>query len=325
MINSRTRLSRICFVVVVALLGSILIPKKAFAHPGIPPAPHDLWERWEWNAVILFGIMVTIWIYQRGVLTLGKRRRSGQAIEHKQAIAFIGGITAIFVALISPLDALGSALFSAHMAQHLILMLVAAPLLAFGTPTIIILWGLPKQWRLIFSKKQLHEPFESVWRVMGNPLVIWSLHVAATWLWHLPSLYQATLQSDFIHSLQHSSFLGTALLYWWSILHPSRKKAMSYGIAIISLFGMAVQSSVLGALLTFSESVWYPAYDLSVAAWGLTALQDQQLAGVVMWVPPGILYLLAVMGFVDALLEASDKSGRRRQTSKLKPEEPQGI
>ena len=107
------------------------------------------------------------------------------------------------------------------------------------------------------------------------------------WTWHVPVLFQATLDSEFVHALQHASFLFSALLFWWAILH-GRVRAVGFGVAVLYMFTTALHSGLLGALLTLAGTVWYPIYDSTTASWGLTPLQDQQLGGLIMWIPAGL-------------------------------------
>jgi putative membrane protein len=123
--------------------------------------------------------------------------------------------------------------------------------------------------------------------------------------WHVPALYQRTLDSGLAHALQHSSFLLTALLFWWSVL-PEASRRGRHGAAIMSVFSTMVYTGGLGALLTLARAPWYPAYDEGAPLWGLTLLEDQQLAGLIMWVPGGVTYLLATLWLVFAWLQASE-------------------
>jgi putative membrane protein len=127
---------------------------------------------------------------------------------------------------------------------------------------------------------------------MSAPLTAWALHGLALWAWHLPALYQQTLRSDFVHALQHLSFLLTALLFWWALIYGAQGRT-AYGASVLYVFATAMHSGLLGVLLTVTTSVWYPIYASRTAAWGLTTLEDQQLAGLIMWVPAGIIYLAA--------------------------------
>jgi len=187
------------------------------------------------------------------------------------------------------------------MAQHELLMVVAAPLLVLGRPIVPFLWAVPLNWRRAAGVSAATRPVSATWKWVTLPSVAWALHAAAIWVWHAPALYQATLSSETLHTLQHVSFLGSALLFWWALLH-GRAGRLARPAAVIYLFTTAVHTSLLGALLTFSTRLWYPLYDSGPPAWGLTPLEDQQLAGLVMWVPAGLSYLIASLALAATWL-----------------------
>jgi cytochrome c oxidase assembly factor CtaG len=142
----------------------------------------------------------------------------------------------------------------------------------------------------------------TTWKLITLPFVAWALHAVAIWLWHAPSLYQATLGSETVHTIQHVSFFGTSLLFWWAVLHGVGSR-LARPSAVIYLFTTAGHTSLLGALLTFSPRLWYPLYDATTTPWGLTPLEDQQLAGVIMWVPAGLSYLIAALALAATWLK----------------------
>jgi putative membrane protein len=187
------------------------------------------------------------------------------------------------------------------MAQHELLMVVAAPLLVLGRPVIPFLWALPMSWRRMLGGWSALRSVNATWVLLTMPVVAWVLHGIAIWVWHAPSLYQATLRSDTIHTLQHVTFLATALLFWWALLH-GREGRIGRPAAVIYLFTTSVHTSLLGALLTFSTSLWYPLYEATTLPWGLTPLEDQQLAGVIMWIPAGVAYLVATLALAATWL-----------------------
>ncbi|HEX9937422.1 MAG TPA: cytochrome c oxidase assembly protein [Longimicrobium sp.] len=295
--------------VVLALLGAVL-PVRALAHPGRPVEPHDLWTAWAWEPWIVAGLLLSAWMYSRGVERVWRRSGVGRGIRRWQAGCFAAGWATLLVAMVSPLHPLGAALFSAHMVQHELLMVVAAPLLVLGRPVIPFLWALPVGWRRRVGRWGKTGPVRAGWRAGTSPFAAWLLHGAAIWLWHLPALYQSTLRSEWMHTLQHASFLGTALLFWWALVH-GRKGRMGYGAAVFYLFATAMHSGGLGALLTFTSRAWYPAYGSAAAAWGLTPLEDQQLAGLIMWVPAGISYLVAGLLLIAAWMRESERRAAR--------------
>jgi len=181
-------------------------------------------------------------------------------------------------------------------------MAVAAPLLVLGRPLVPFVWALSPAARRTVGRWTGAPAVRGTWAALTHPLAAWALHAVAIWIWHLPSLYAASVRSDMVHALQHASFLGTALLFWWSVLGTSRRGRPVAPWAVLSLFGTALHTSILGALLTFSTRVWYPVYGATTAVWGLTPLEDQQLAGLIMWVPAGLVYLAAALALLAGWL-----------------------
>ncbi|HVX65738.1 MAG TPA: cytochrome c oxidase assembly protein [Bryobacteraceae bacterium] len=263
-----------------AVLAVCLAPALSLAHEGRALEPHDVWGAWSFDPVIVLCLAVSALLYWRGAW-----RERG--ISTREQCAFWAGWAALALALISPLHPVGEVLFSAHMVQHEVLMLVAAPLLVLGRPLVPFVWGLPLSWRRGAGRVVKLRAVERAWRVVTHPLAAWSIHLIALWVWHAPSLFDATLESDWVHTFQHASFLGSALLFWWSLLRRSEYRTGS-GAAVLYVFTTAVHTSVLGALLTFAPVPLYPAYTNTVA-WGLSAIEDQQLGGLVMWVPGGVV------------------------------------
>jgi putative membrane protein len=258
------------------------------------------------------GTAITAWLYARGVRALWRRAGVGQGVRRWQAAAFAGGIAALTLALISPLDRLSAALFSAHMVQHLALILVAAPLLVLGAPLLPSLWALPPARRRALGRWwKRARAVRFLWHAATVPVVAWLLHAVAVWIWHLPALYQSALRSTLVHQLEHISFLGTALLFWWVLIHPAGRRGLGYGWGVLYVFAAALQSGALGIALTFAPSPWYPAYAATTGAWGLTPLEDQQLAGLIMWIPAGMLYLLAGLVLLAAWARQAEREAQR--------------
>lgn len=272
-------------------------------HEGAPLAPPDLWWAWSWEPAVLAGLAVTAALYARGMGRLRARSRRRARARRTEALAFWAGWVALAAALLSPLHRLGEVLLAAHMAQHEVLIALAAPLLVLGRPLVVTLWGLPPRWRrAIGGPVGRLRPFR---RVLSRLEVAWLLHALAIVVWHLPGLYQRAAESDLLHSLQHTSFLLTALLFWYSVL-PGAALRNRQGAAILSLFATMVYTGGLGSLLTLGQARWYPGYGEAAPLWGLTPLEDQQLAGLIMWIPGGVSYLLATAWLVIDWLRVSE-------------------
>lgn len=292
--------------VALALGGIAVVAPAAHAHAGAPLAPHDLWRAWSWEPGISIPLALSAWLYASGTRRLWRAAGAGRGVRRWQAAAFWAGWLTLAIALVSPLHRLGEALFSAHMVQHELLMVVAAPLLVLGRPIVPMLWALPIAWRRRVGGWGRERVVSAAWRMLTLPLVAFALHGAALWLWHAPRLYEETLFSEGMHALQHASFLLTALLFWWSLVH-GREGRLGYGAAVLYLFGTMLHTGALGALLTFSTTLWYPAYGGAAAAWGLTPLEDQEVAGLVMWIPAGASYLIAALVLLAQWMRASEE------------------
>jgi putative membrane protein len=289
--------------------------RPALAHDGAPLEPHDLWSAWTWSAAA--PLAVAALAYGRGVRTLWRRAGTGRGVRHWQAGAFTLGLMVLGLALVSPLDALGGVLFSAHMVQHMLLVGVAAPLLVLGRPVVPLLWALPlAAVRLLGGRWQHAAAPRKAWAVLTRLALVWALHAAALWTWHLPGLYQAALADGGIHLAEHAVLLGTALLFWWRVVHPGGQAAAAYGTSSVAVFTMALQGGLLGALMTFARVPWYPAYGSTALAWGISPLQDQQLAGMVMWAPAGLIYLAATLALLSAWLRAAERRAWRAERAR---------
>lgn len=281
---------------------TLLAPCMA-AHEGGPLQPDDLWSAWPLEPGVLIAVGVPAALYARGA------RRSRGAARWMQ-VCFWCGMATVAVALLSPLHPLGEVLFSAHMAQHEILMLIAAPLLVLAQPLASMIWGLPFEARRAVGRIAKFGAIQQSWRFLTRPLTAWTLHAIALWGWHAPALFQATLRSEWVHTAQHLSFFLTALLFWWSLFREHDPAAYGYGVFYI--FSTAVHTGILGALLTFSHVVLYPAYTATAPLWGFTALEDQQIGGLIMWVPAGLVYMAAGLGLFWLWLQHSDILPQRR-------------
>ena len=263
--------------------------------PTAPALAHDVngsylgWGAEPWVAACL--ALSSIW-YLQGMLRLWPRARQSRPRLLRQFGCFTLGWAMLALALASPLDSAGSFGFWAHMVQHEVLMIVSAPLMVLGRPFGVWIWALPAAWRGKVGKATRGRVLAWCWDMITRPLHAWVLHFAALWVWHVPALFQAGLVDNDVHVLQHASFLFSALLFWWAVLgrhgiHHAR------GASIVYLFTTMMHTGALGALFTFSETVWYPLYGNRPSLFGLTPLEDQQLGGLIMWIPGGLAYVIA--------------------------------
>ncbi len=249
---------------------------------------------WNLDPLVIVALVLAAGLYARGVATLWRRGGTGTLVSRAQVGAFAAGIYLLAVALISPLDALAHVLFSAHMVQHVVLMLIVAPLLVLGAPLLPVLWGLPRRWRLALARGwNARRWLGRAWHALTGPVVVWCVLAATLWLWHHPVPYQAAVRHGAVHMLEHATMLGASLLFWWVVLQPAGRRRIDGGTAVLLVFATKVQSATLGAMITFLPKPLYPVYEAGVAAWGMTLMQDQHLAGLIMGTVSGLAYLIA--------------------------------
>ena len=271
------------------------------------PFHAELWRSWQIHPGVALGLAVSGGAYAAGIARLWRAAGNGRAVARWRAACFAAGIAVLAVALASPLDTLGESVFWAHMVQHLLLSLVAAPLLVLGAPLVPLLWLLdaPRRRRLGAWWHRAGAA-RALAGVLTTPLVAWVLQAAALWAWHLPEAYLAALGSEGIHTLEHLSFLSTGFLFWWVVLHPAGRRGMGHGMSVLYLVTAGMQSGLLGALLTFAGMPFYGAQSAGAAAWALSPLEDQQLAGLIMWLVGGLVYVAAAGAIFVRWLRAEE-------------------
>ena len=288
-------------------------PSATLAHSGPPPVPETLWRTWNFDPAIVLVLTIAVWIYLRGVREIWSRAGRGRGVRIWQVAAALGGYLTIFIALISPLDPLSSALFSAHMGQHILLLTIAPLLLILADVSATSIWGLPTHWRRTIPGIRRRLSFaDSTWMVVSLPLLALALQSLVLWTWHVPALYNAAIQSEFIHALEHLTMFGAAALFWWVVLQRGRRADVNYGVGLLMLFALVLQKTALGALISFSPNPWYAEYAATTAAWGLTPFEDQQLAGAVLMGPGSLIYLIIGVALFAGWFRAIERSVDRQ-------------
>ena len=250
------------------------------------PAP---WQRWDLHPSVVIGLVLLGGLYVYG---------GGLAARRRQVAAFAAALAVLFLALNGPLHNLSdSYLFSAHMAQHLVLTLVFPPLLLYGTPAGVLRPLLRPGWVLRLAR----------WAT--RPLAAGVIFSVPITLWHFPQFYEAALEHHGLHIVQHLVFLATAVIMWWPVLSPLPElPRASYLTQLLYLFALGLPMSLAGALITLAESVLYPFYRSAPRVWGLAPLADQQLGGLLMWVV-GTIYLWVAASVVWFRWSAREESG----------------
>jgi putative membrane protein len=262
----------------------------------------ELITDWTWPPAIVIPMALVFAMYAIGVVKmwLGPARSS---IRLRCVLCFVAGWISLLLALDSPIHELGEQLFWVHMTQHEILMLISAPLLVLGRPLIPFLYALNPHWRRRAGDFAHLKLIRSSWATISSPAFAWLFSALALWIWHVPWLFNRTLHNDWIHAAQHTSFLASALLFWWPL--ANMKPGMGYGAGVLYVFTTAMHTSILGALLTFTSRAWYAPYISTAPLWHLTALEDQQLGGLIMWIPAGTLLLVVALWLLVRWIEDS--------------------
>lgn len=289
---------RIAVVSVLVAAGS----RAVAAHEGPHAAVSGGASWWDMAALTALGLAAVL--YGAGVRRL---RQSGAHTRRLEHISFWAGWVVLVVALSPWMDGAAAWLFSAHMAQHELLMVVGAPLVIVGRPILPWLWALPPRWRRTVGAGEWSQFATAAWRRLAHPVVAWMLHGAAIWLWHVPFMYEAAVRSEGIHVVQHTTFMLTAALFWWGLVYGRYGRA-AYGASVLYVFTTMLHTGLLGALFAFSTTPFYAVYRDRAAMSGVDAVSDQQLAGLYMWIPAGVV----LTAFGLALLVAWISEAERR-------------
>lgn len=257
---------------------------------GTPPLPAELWARWNLDPILIACLGAVVILY-----ALGARRRG--TIETRRRAAFYAGWFITAAALVSPLCPLSVSLFAARVGQHAVLILIAAPLVMAGRPFFALRAILPPMGSLVGLLRFL--------RVMAAPLPAAALFAVLLWFWHMPAPYAATFGSDVVYWTMHLTMFGSALLLWGA-LSLQHEKALPQVVAAGIL--SAVQMTFLGALITLTPHPLYGPHMFTTAAWGLSPLQDQEIGGLIMWVPGCAVFLAVAIGGLILAMRRADRA-----------------
>ncbi|MBV9748208.1 MAG: cytochrome c oxidase assembly protein [Acetobacteraceae bacterium] len=281
----------------LAPIGLTLAAAPAWAH-HLDGEPQAL-PGWTLDGWIVGPLLLAALLFALGWRRLIERSGRGRAELKRRGAAYAVGLAVLALALVSPLHEAGERSFAAHMAEHELIMLVAAPLLVLAEPLPIMLWAFPPGGRRWIGDVAASAPVAAIWAALSAPITATLIQAAALWLWHAPALFDRALASDGWHAAQHLSFLVSALVFWSAMLSRRTPRAL----AALCLVATSLVSGALGALMAFATSPWYVGYArLGMAPFGLTPAEDQQVAGLLMWVPGGLVHAGAALILVRAML-----------------------
>jgi cytochrome c oxidase assembly factor CtaG len=281
---------------------------------------------WDWKIEVIIVLALAGTFYSRGWWQLRKRSQ-GNAKRVRRArrsrwrlaaswrlVAYWGGLFVIALALLSPIDALGQQLFFMHMVQHLLLIMAAPPLLLIANPLPFILWGLPNRWRKTVGGLMSHalhrnSAFRHGLRSATQPGIIWMVWVIALIGWHDPSLYNAALRYEWVHNLEHLTFFIASMLMWWHLTGAGPRIHKQFGL--LGRIGLVISlippNMMTGVVLAFAEQGFYSYYEAVPRLWGFDVLMDQQLGGLIMWIPGSMMYIIAALILIGRLLSQEDR------------------
>jgi len=257
---------------------------------------------WTIDPWIIAPLALAAILYGAGLLRLRRRIGEVQGRLFWQAVAYSGALLTLVAALVSPLHSWGETLFTFHMIEHEIIMAISAPLIVVARPIGVLMWGLPQFLRRRTAAALKTSAVQRAWSVASHGVAATALHGVVIWGWHVPALFDAAVADESLHRLQHLSFLVTAVLFWWSVLWCSDR-----GVAAWHIFVTMLHTSVLGALMTLAPRVLYVLQTQTAFAWRLTPLEDQQLAGLVMWIPAGTIYAGAALALLAMWIRSSGR------------------
>lgn len=255
-----------------------------FATPAFAHGTHSGALGWTLDPLLTIPLAVTLIIYVVGWSRLSKR-----ASTPVRPGLFLGGWAVFTLALTSPLHEAGERSFTMHMIEHELIMLLATLLLASSSAGGVLAWGLPKPLRQSLGGSW-KSPLQSLWRRLTDPIAATAIQALVMWTWHAPPLFDRALDSFGWHIGQHTCFFVSSLLFWWAMLHP-RGRASGYGVSAACLFATSLIGGALGALMSLSSSPWYADYAaMGMTGIGLDPVNDQRLAGLIMWIPGGLVH-----------------------------------
>lgn len=279
---------------------------------------------WNWRLEIILVLALAGTLYSRGWWQLRKRthhrhqtRRVGQPwplTARWRLVSYLAGLIIMAVALMSPIDVMGGQLFFMHMIQHLLLIMIAPPLLLIANPLAVVLWGLPNGARRrigggISTALHRESRFRRALRAVTAPGIVWLMWVIVIVGWHDPNLYNWALRSDFVHDLEHLSFFLVSMAYWWHVTGAGPRIHKQFGLLgrIVFVLAAIPPNMLTGVVLAFAESPIYSYYLDVPRIWNISVMTDQRISGVVMWIPGSMMYIIAALVLISQLLSREER------------------
>jgi putative membrane protein len=293
---------------IAMLVGLVVSAGPVAAHgpvPTDPPTAASLLFGWTFEPIPTLGLVVAVWWWLWAVRRVDSLH-PGNPVPRRRSVAFLGGMTALAFALLSGIASYDTSLFSVHMVQHVLLMLVAAPLIALAAPVTLLLRLSSSHTRRRWLLPVLHS---RVLRFLGFPVTSWVMFAVMMWATHFSPLFNASLEDPAIHDLEHVLFLTGALFFWWPAvaLDPAPWR-MGHPARIVYLFTQMTQNTFLAVVILNASAVLYPHYATLIRPWGLGALDDQRLAAGLMWIAGDAVFLTAILSVIAGWMRAETRN-----------------
>ncbi len=281
--------ARASFLAVAILSGAT----TAWAHGAPAALEAPWWTQWDLDPLIMINLTALAALYAWGLRRLRAQRAGHPPVSRRHVAAFAAAMVFLVIALLSPVARLAGELLWVHMVQHMVLMNLAAPLFVLGAPGRVLLWVLNPAERAAIGRAWQTLTKRGVPRYLfWQPVSLWVLYAVVLWVWHLPRFYEAALRSAVVHDLQHLMFFGASALFWRVLFDPIGRLRMAHAPAVLYLFLTSLHATVLGVFMALAPRLWYPTYAGRTEPWGVSALEDQQLAGYIMWMPACMAYAI---------------------------------
>lgn len=272
------------------------------------PTLSVLLQSWAWRPEIILSLGLAATIHLVGRWRL-KKRGAHSLINPWRSVSYLAGLAVLWVALMSPIDVLSGQFFYMHMIQHLLLVMIAPPLLLIADPMPIMMWGLPRALRTEIGRwLRPDSRFRQVLQAITTPGLVWLYFVATLVGWHEPSAYNLTLVSEFFHDLEHITFFATAMLFWWHVIGsaPHIHRRLSPGLRIGYALSVVPASALTGIAIAFASEPIYTYYTTVPRLGHMTVLEDQMLGGVIMWIPGSMMYIVAALVLLAVWIRAEE-------------------
>ena len=278
------------------------------------PVTRAILLSWEWRPAVLLPLLILGVLYTLGWRRLRQKSSHRRLANGWRLAAYLTGLLLILLALVSPIDVLGGQLFFMHMIQHLLLVMLAPPLLMLANPLPFLLWGLPGRSRrrvggVLSTALHRKSSLRRGLRLATGPGIVWLLYVISLLIWHDPNLYNAALRNELVHDVEHLTFFLPAILFWWHVVGAGPRIHKQFGRAARVAFLVAAIPPMMftGIAIAFANQPIYSYYLTVPRPWGLDVLSDQRIAGIIMWIPGSMMHMIGILVLAARWLQGEER------------------